>query len=108
MSLRKIADEFSLKVVSGQFAEAQKMLGGEAREVWTQEGIQEAYSDMVEYFNGAEVKVEEGWNDEFAETKLDEGTLLYVPIISAEGDSEAISVVIDESGAIVDLEFGRP
>ena len=108
MSLRKIADEFALKVVSGQFAEAQKMLGGEAKEAWTSEAIQEAYSEMVEYFDGAEAKVEEGWSDEFAETKLDEGTLLYVPIVSAEGDSEAISVVIDDSGAIVDIEFGRP
>ena len=108
MSLRKIADEFSLKIVSGQFEEAQKMLGGEAKEVWTPEALQEAYTDMVEYFDGAEARVEVGWNDEFAETKIDEGTLLYVPIFSAEGESEAISVVVDDSGKIIEIEFGRP
>ena len=108
MSVREIANEFSVKIVSGRYEEAFKMLSGGARDAWSPESLKSAYKQMVEYFEDSKPKVASEFDDEFGQIALDEGTLVYVPIFCEEGFSEAISVMLDPNQKIVSVEFGRP
>ena len=108
MSLRNIANDFSLKVVAGSYEDAFEMLSGEAREIWSASSLKESYLDMIEYFEGEAAQVLTEFDDEFGMTPLEDGTLLYVPVNTESGLSEAISGVIDASGGITEVEFGRP
>ncbi|MEO1521707.1 MAG: hypothetical protein AAFU78_13160 [Cyanobacteria bacterium J06633_2] len=107
MSAKSLVQNFASTVLRGQYEEAFQMLSGEAKDDWSPDAIKEAFEDMVEYFEGAAPRLDLEFDDEFGITKLDEGTLVYVPVVSDEG-SEAISGLVDHESRIVDLEFGRP
>ena len=108
MSLRKLADEFALKVVAGNYKEAHEMLSDVAKSEWTPNAIKEEFEAMYEDLSESKPFVITDWNDENGETDLDNGTLLYVPIDSEDGWSEAISIIINSSNQIIEIEFGRP
>lgn len=103
---RNTADEFALKIVANQFDAAFGMLSDAAQAEWGVDDLKEAYEEMIEYFEGADVEVVTGW-DEIEDVELDHGVMIYVPVESCEG-GEAISVVIDSDGKITEVEFGRP
>ncbi len=106
LTTRQAADTFALHVVQGAYSEAASMLSPAAQENWTEELIEENYQAMIRYFDDAEIEVITNW-DELEDVEVDNGMMLYVPI-EADGESEAITVVIDEEHKIVDIGFGRP
>ena len=106
MLIRQLADEFALRTVNGAYSEAADLLSTEAQAKWTAELIEENFLEMIKYFDEAEIEVITNW-DELEDVELDNGMMLYVPI-EADGESEAITVVINEDHEIVDIGFGRP
>ena len=103
---RKIADEFVLKIVAGQYIEACEMLAEPAASKWDADSLKAEYQEMIEYFEGSAPEVITNW-DELEDIQLDHGVMIYVPVESDEG-GEAITTVIDKSGKIIEVEFGRP
>ncbi|WP_317932753.1 hypothetical protein [Halioxenophilus sp. WMMB6] len=97
-------------MVSGKYNEAYALLSPACKSELSQQALAEHYQEMVEYFSEegpCEVTVmEPPVVTELAEDKV----LVYVPILSNNdfGESEALSLVIDASGAVCDIEFGRP
>jgi len=108
MSLRKMADQLASLIVEKQYEQAFELLSQTAKDEWPVIAIKEEYEAMVEYFEESEAQVVKGFDDEYAETQIDDMTMLYVPIQNEEGESEAIVVMFDESKNIIGLEFGRP
>lgn len=108
MSNRKIADQFALKIVDGEYSKAFEMLSKSMQQEWTIESLKEEFESMYESIGSAKPVVVTDWNDVSATTELENGTLLYVPIESNDPWSEAISVIVDAVGKIIEVEFGRP
>ena len=108
MSLRNLADTFALKITAGEYAAAFEMLSKSAQEIWSPESLRESFEGMYADIQLAQPRVITGWNDDSGTTELRQGTMLYVPIESADPWSEAIIVIIDQSKEIIEVEFGRP
>ena len=108
MSHRAIADRFALSIVAGNYQDAFQMLSANAKNVWSVQSLEDAFVEMYDDIEVAKPKVVTEWKDSSGTTKLDRGTLLYIPIESEDPWSEAISVIIDENDEIVEVEFGRP
>lgn len=95
-----------MKIVNGQYDKACEMLSSSALSQWSASTLQEQYEEMIEYFEGAKVKVITGWQ-EIGDVELDNGVLIYVPLESEEG-GEAVTTVINDAGEVNEVEFGRP
>ena len=90
MELKAIANDFATKIVGSEFGTANQMLSPELREDWSVEALKVAYEEMIEYFEGAPVRVITDFDESIGMTKVDEGTFVYVPLES-EGGVEAVS-----------------
>lgn len=107
MHPKELANQFAKKIVEGAFQEAHGMLAGSLQEDWPPQVLKETFEEMIEYFEGSPIHLVMDFDDEFSITKIEGGTFVYVPVESDEG-SEAIAVLVNGNGQIIEVEFGRP
>lgn len=107
----KLAAEFAAALVAGRFDEAHNMLCASARNSWPVAALEEAYAEMVGYFESPPtlVQVMEVMTD-WPDKKPQDIGWAYTAI-AGDDESEAVTVVIkSENGAnlIRSIEWGRP
>ena len=107
----KVAAEFASALMASQFEKAHQLLATSARADWPPSSLQEAYTEMVEYFetppNLVEVmEVMTDWPD-----KQPKDVGWAYAAIAGDSESEAVTVIVcDENGKhlIRNIEWGRP
>lgn len=107
----KVAAEFAMALVAGNYDRALEMLTASAKSEWDAETLQRTYLEMVKYFasppNSVQVsEVMTEWPDR---QPRDVGWA-YAAIVG-EGESEAVTVIVSsvsDRHLIRSLEWGRP
>lgn len=110
MNYKDLAKEFSFLILDKNYDKAYSYIDSALANQLTKDEMIESFLDMIEYFT------EEGpCNITVEEPPViadlgDRRKMVYVPIVSNNefGESEALSIVFNTEGKIVELEFGRP
>ena len=98
------AIEFAQCLTESDYHSADRMLHPSLKEDWTVESLRASYNLMLTSSGEAIATVVK---TSVSVARLDHGTFVFVPIQTAE-EVEGVSVVVDSSGLICELEFGRP